>query len=122
MIGRFLADGCQAVDDRRQPVGITRRFPVGKRGERAMNQLFEPAVFREQPLDISVFARAGSHGLALLIGGSQFYVSVGSGPGCFTVRTGHLALRTIASATLPISRRLRPLRPCVPITIKSTPS
>lgn len=31
--------------------------------------------------------------------------------GCLTVSTGHLALRTTASATLPINSRVRPVRP-----------
>src|SRR6516162_3048703 len=39
--------------------------------------------------------------------------------GVFTVRTGHGALRTTFSATLPISSRPRPVRPCVPNMIKS---
>jgi hypothetical protein len=42
-----------------------------------------------------------------------------SGNGVFTVRTGQRALRTTCSATLPIKSRPNPVRPCVPITIKS---
>jgi hypothetical protein len=41
------------------------------------------------------------------------------GYGVLSVSTGHGAERTTCSATLPMSRRPNPVRPCVPITIKS---
>ena len=39
--------------------------------------------------------------------------------GCLTVRTGHGAVRTTRSATLPISRCATAPRPCVPMMIRS---
>jgi len=39
--------------------------------------------------------------------------------GAFTVTTGQGAVRRTCSATLPISARPSPVRPCVPITIRS---
>ncbi len=42
-----------------------------------------------------------------------------SGNGVLTVRTGHVALRSTCSATLPMSNRRIPVRPCVPIAIRS---
>jgi hypothetical protein len=42
--------------------------------------------------------------------------------GIFTVGTGQEALRTTRSATLPIISRLNPVRPCVPITMRSHPA
>ena len=47
--------------------------------------------------------------------------STNSCSGCRTVRTGQGAVRTTRSETLPINRCAKPLRPCVPITIKSVP-
>src|SRR2546423_564561 len=62
-------------------------------------------------------------------GGPMDYRLIKTGPdgepginpaiGVFTVRTGHGALRTTCSATLPISNLPSPVRPCVPRTITS---
>src|SRR5262249_28327448 len=48
-----------------------------------------------------------------LVGGPQAFA------GAFTVTTGQGAVRRTCSATLPISTRPSPVRPCVPITIRS---
>lgn len=45
--------------------------------------------------------------------------STNSCSGCFTVKTGHGAVRTTRSATFPIMRCARAPRPCVPSTIRS---
>src|SRR5579864_1527430 len=51
------------------------------------------------------------------IAGSDSLDGVRPGREAFTVTTGHGAFRVTASATLPMSTRPRPERPCVPITI-----
>src|SRR5262249_62049847 len=49
-------------------------------------------------------------------------ISVFTGAGDGIVITGQRACRTVASATLPSTARETPVRPCVPITMRSAPT
>ncbi len=103
-LGSFLASKIKrAFRVNRAAAILKRRDPV------AMVVRCLPEVFMGSSSRLSSFSSSGrAHGMT------------NSCSGCLTVRTGQVALRTTFSATLPMSTCARPVRPCVPMTIRST--